>query len=364
MKRNRPSKAVSRGTDTDRSRHIPVLLSEVIESLGPKDGELYIDGTFGAGGYSRAILEAANCRVLGFDRDITAVRAAATLCQQFPGRLRVINRAFSEMEEFGRIEETPNDQPLISGPFVDGVVLDIGVSSMQLNEAERGFSFQKDGPLDMRMSAAIDPLTGQATDAGTSAADFVNTAGEDFIANVIYAYSEEKKSRWIARAIVKARTEKPFTRTLELADLVLKVFHGRKVDGHHPATRTFQALRIYINDELGELARGLAAAERMLKPGGRLVVVTFHSLEDRIVKRFINSRMGKESRGSRHFPEQSIKSTRPSFQIVNSRPLTPSKGELDLNPRARSARLRSATRTDAAPWALDFDELEVPAPKT
>ena len=363
MKRKPSSKAASRGTETEVKRHIPVLLSEVLESLKPKDGELYIDGTFGAGGYSRVLLEAADCRVLAFDRDITAVRAASAIAREFPNRLRVINLPFSRMEEIARIEETPNDTKLIKGPFVDGVVLDIGVSSMQLDQAERGFSFQNDGPLDMRMSAAIDPLTGGPAETGESAADFLNTADEDFIANVIYTYGEERKSRIIARAIVKARAEKPFTRTLELADLILRAFHGRKEDGRHPATRTFQALRIYINDELGELAKALSDAERILKPGGRLVVVTFHSLEDRIVKRFLSIRTGKESRGSRHYPEQSIKSERPSFQIINSRTLTPSKGELDLNPRARSARLRSATRTGAHPWPLNLDDLEVPVPK-
>jgi 16S rRNA (cytosine1402-N4)-methyltransferase len=342
--------------------HIPVLLSEVVESLAPQDNQLIIDATFGAGGYSRAILDAADCRVLAFDRDITAVRAAAEICQQYPNRLNVINMPFSRMEEFARIEETPNDTPLIEGPFVDGVVLDIGVSSMQLDQAERGFSFQTDGPLDMRMSAAIDPLTGGAAETGESAADFINSADEDAIANVIYTYGEERKSRIIARAIVKARAEKPFTRTLELADLVLRVFHGRKEDGRHPATRTFQALRIYINDELGELAKALSDAERILKPGGRLVVVTFHSLEDRIVKKFFTARSGKESRGSRHLPEQSIKSIQPSFRIVNSRPLTPSKGELDVNPRSRSARLRCAIRTEAPSWALDLDDLAVPLP--
>ena len=345
------------------SRHIPVLLAEVIESLAPKAGDLIIDGTFGAGGYARGLLEAADCRVLAFDRDITAVRAAAAITQEFPNRLRVINRPFSHMEEIGRIEETPNGRPLIEGSFADGVVLDIGVSSMQLDQAGRGFSFMHDGPLDMRMSAAIDPLTGEAADTGESAADFINRAEEETIANVIYAYGEEKKSRWIAKAIVKARAEKPFTRTLELADLVLRVFHGRKVDGRHPATRTFQALRIYINDELGELAHALAAAERILKPGGRLVLVTFHSLEDRIVKRFLSERSGKEKGTSRYLPVQSIQLQAPSFQIVNSRPLTPSQGELDLNPRSRSARLRAAIRTEAPPWPLDLDNLEVPKPE-
>lgn len=343
-------------------RHIPVLSAEVLENLKPQDGELFIDGTFGAGGYSRAILESANCRVLAFDRDITAVRAAAGLTGEFSGRLTVINKLFGEMEEFARIEHTPNNAPRIEEPFVDGVVLDIGVSSMQLDEAERGFSFQHDGPLDMRMSAPADPLTGAAAETVQSAADFINTADEETIANVIYTYGEEHKSRAIARAIVKARTVAPLTRTTHLAEAVSRVFHGRKIDGRHPATRTFQALRIYVNDELGELARGLSAAERLLKPGGRLVAVTFHSLEDRIVKKFFSSRSGKEIRGSRHFPEQLIKLEQPSFRIVNSRPLTPSKGELDLNPRARSARLRAAIRTDAAPWSLDLALIEVPQP--
>jgi 16S rRNA (cytosine1402-N4)-methyltransferase len=351
MKRAGVPGGAPRRTDGLRTRHIPVLLSEVVESLAPRDNNLIIDGTFGAGGYSRAILDAANCRVLAFDRDITAVRAADDICNQYPDRLRLVNQPFSRMEEFARVAETPDGAAPIEGPFVDGVVLDIGVSSMQLDEAERGFSFQSDGPLDMRMSAD-----------GESAADFVNSADEETIANVIYTYGEEHRSRAIARAIVKVRTETPFTRTLELADVVLRVFHGRKVDGRHPATRTFQALRIYINDELGELAKALSAAERILKPGGRLVVVTFHSLEDRIVKKFFTSRSGKESRGSRHLPEQSIKCDAPSFQIFNARPLTPSKGELDVNPRARSARLRSAIRTEAPPWPLDPDDLAVPVP--
>lgn len=362
MRRRGAPGGAPRSTDTVRDRHIPVLLSEVVESLAPADDQLFIDGTFGAGGYSRAILDAANCRVLGFDRDITAVRAAAPMLAEFSDRLRLMNRPFSDMEQAARDVErevlgVPGDQY-----FVDGVVLDIGVSSMQLDQAERGFSFQNDGPLDMRMSAAVDPLTGNAVDAGMSAADFVNTAEEEIIANVIYTYGEEHKSRSIARAIVRARTEKPFTRTLELADVVSRVFHGRKIDGRHPATRTFQALRIYVNDELGELATALHAAERILKPGGRLVVVTFHSLEDRIVKKFFSSRTGKESKGSRHLPEQSIKSERPSFQIFNGRPLTPSKGECEVNPRARSARLRAGIRTDAAPWPLNLDDLAVPQP--
>jgi 16S rRNA (cytosine1402-N4)-methyltransferase len=217
---------------------------------------------------------------------------------------------------------------------------------MQLDDADRGFSFQAEGPLDMRMSRD-----------GPTAADVVNTLDEETLASVLYELGEERRSRAIARAIVKARSESPLQTTRALADLVGRVLGGRKADGRHPATRTFQALRIHVNDELGELSRGLSAAERCLQPGGRLVVVTFHSLEDRIVKKFFAARSGKDSRGSRHLPEQSIKSASPSFRILNQRPLTPSKGELELNPRARSARVRSAVRTDAAPWPPD----ELPA---
>jgi 16S rRNA (cytosine1402-N4)-methyltransferase len=322
----------------ERPRHIPVLLSEVIEGLAPRDGETYIDGTFGAGGYTRAILQVADCNVIAIDRDETAIEGASALKAEVGDRLTLNLSPFSELDA------------VVAKP-VDGVVLDIGVSSMQLDNAERGFSFMHDGPLDMRMSRM-----------GASAADFINSADEEEIANVIFGYGDERRSRAIARAIVKRRAEKTFERTSELADAVSRVFHGRKIDGRHPATRTFQALRIYVNDELGELAAALAAAERILKPGGRLCVVTFHSLEDRIVKKFFAMRAGKESRASRHLPEQSIKSAAPSFRIVNSRPLTPSKGELDLNPRARSARLRSAIRTDAAVWPLDLDALGVPRP--
>jgi 16S rRNA (cytosine1402-N4)-methyltransferase len=224
---------------------------------------------------------------------------------------------------------------------------------MQLNQPERGFSFQADGPLDMRMSLK-----------GATAADVVNGLGEEELANILYLYGEERRSRAIARAIVKARTDAPFATTRSLADLVTRVLGGRKEDGRHPATRTFQALRIYVNDELSELAQGLSAAERCLKPGGRLVVVTFHSLEDRIVKRFFTSRAGKEIGTSRHLPEQSLKSKLPSFRIVNSRPLTPSKGELEVNPRARSARARVGVRTEAPAWAADDADLGLPSIET
>ncbi len=331
---NDPRRTANRRVE---GKHIPVLLSEVLTGLAPKAGATYIDCTFGAGGYSRAILDAADCNVLALDRDPRAVRDAVAVCNQFPNRLTVVHAPFSRLEEVARAtlltHSTEGDPSQFTPP--DGIVFDIGVSSMQLDEAERGFSFQNDGPLDMRMSGD-----------GESAADFVNTAEQDEIADVIYKYGEEHKSRWIAHAIVKARSEKPFTRTLELAATVSRVFHGKRTDGKHPATRTFQALRIYINDELGELEKGLAAAERLLKPGGRLVVVTFHSLEDRIVKRFLIDRCGLTPGGSRYLPE-SIKISNPSFRIVNSRPLTPEKGELDVNPRARSARLRAAIRTEA-----------------
>ncbi len=320
-----------------KARHIPVMLPEVLEALSVKPNETYIDGTFGAGGYARAILEAADCRLIAFDRDTTAVQAAAPLSEEFKGRLTLVNRPFSQMEEGARAAvrlEAPKE-----GPLVDGIVLDIGVSSMQLDQAERGFSFQHDGPLDMRMAAD-----------GMTAADYINTAAEEDIANVIYEYGDERRSRAIAKAIVKTRATTPFTRTSELADLVLRVFHGRKEDGRHPGTRTFQALRIHVNDELGELSAVLRAAERLLKPGGRLVVVSFHSLEDRIVKQFLTERAGREPNASRYAPPQSIKFSQPTFRILNTRPLTPSKGELDVNPRARSARLRAAVRTQAPDW--------------
>ncbi len=325
------------GSHHGRSRHVPVLLSEVIETLQPAAGDRHIDGTFGAGGYSRAILEAADCQVLAIDRDPTAIAAGAALVAEFAGRLTLAESAFSRLDD---VAAEHGFAP------ADGVVLDIGVSSMQLDEAERGFSFQKDGPLDMRMSRA-----------GLSAADVVNGHEEAHIADVLYEFGEEHRSRAVARAIVKRRSERPFERTLDLAEVVSRALGGRRHDQKvHPATRTFQALRIYVNDELGELRRALLAAERCLRPGGRLVVVTFHSLEDRIVKQFLQKRSGAAPKGSRYLPDQSAQFDRPSFQIVNRRSLTSSKGELEVNPRARSARLRAAVRTSAPAWPAREDE--------
>ena len=303
--------------------HIPVLLPQVLTALTPKDGEIYLDGTFGAGGYSRAILEAADCRVLALDRDLTAVAASFPLRQRFPGRLTVVNSVFSRMEAVWQRFETRSP---------DGIVLDIGVSSMHLDQATRGFSFQTDGPLDMRM--------GQE---GETAADILNTYKEEDIANILWRFGDERRSRHIAHAVVKAREEALFTRTLELAKLVEKVIGRKPGDPKHPATRTFQALRMAVNAELDELTAALHAAETLLKPGGRLIVVTFHSLEDRIVKDFLRDRSERAAGGSRHLPEVTRK--QPSFRIVNQRALSPSEEEIAANPRARSAKLRAAVRT-------------------
>ncbi|WP_267397311.1 16S rRNA (cytosine(1402)-N(4))-methyltransferase RsmH [Sphingomonas sp. GC_Shp_1] len=298
--------------------HIPVLLDEVLAALAPAPGETMVDATFGAGGYTRAML-GCGARVIAFDRDPDAIAAgeAAGL-----DGLTLVHSDFSGME--AALAER-----------VDGVTMDIGVSSMQLDQAERGFSFQSDGPLDMRMSQA-----------GMSAADFLNEADEAEIADVIYHYGDEPKSRRVARAIVAAR---PLTRTAELARVVRKALGYKPHDKKDPATRTFQAIRIHINRELGELADGLAAAERVLKPGGRLAVVTFHSLEDRLVKRFLRERSGNTPSGSRHLP-QAIAAAAPSFEDVG-RAVRAGEAELARNPRSRSATLRMALRTAAPAWS-------------
>jgi 16S rRNA (cytosine1402-N4)-methyltransferase len=322
------------------ARHIPVMLSEVIEALEPRDGKHFIDGTFGAGGYSRGLLEAARCSVLAIDRDPGAARYAESLESDFPGRLKFVLGRYAEMREIAEREGIA---------AIDGVALDLGVSSMQLDEAERGFSFIQDGPLDMRMGAE-----------GPTASDLVNELPERDLAAIIATLGEEKRARAIARAILARRAEEPITRTGELADIVARVLGRRHDETKHPATRTFQALRLYLNEELLELARGLSAAEHLLKPTGRLAVVTFHSLEDRIAKRFFAARSMPAPRVSRHLPEKGGSNFLPSFRLLNRRPLSPSKDEIRLNPRARSARLRAGERTDAPPHALDLASLGVP----
>ncbi|MBV9347501.1 MAG: 16S rRNA (cytosine(1402)-N(4))-methyltransferase RsmH [Pseudolabrys sp.] len=299
--------------------HIPVLGRRVVEYLAPKPDNLYIDATFGAGGYSRALLDA-GARVIGIDRDRTAITAGYALVQESAGRLTLVEDQFSNLEAAA------------GGQKADGVVFDLGVSSMQLDRAERGFSFRHDGPLDMRMGGD-----------GPSAADLIAAASERDLASVIAILGEERHARAVARAIVKDRAGNPFTTTLQLAELVARVVRHKPTE-IHPATRTFQALRIFINDELGELTAALGAAERVLKPGGRLVAVSFHSLEDRIVKTFLADR-GKSPAGSRHAPETQPRT--PTFQALTKKPVVADEHEIAANPRARSAKLRAAERTSA-----------------
>ncbi|MGI9426960.1 MAG: 16S rRNA (cytosine(1402)-N(4))-methyltransferase RsmH [Hyphomicrobiaceae bacterium] len=323
-------------------RHIPVLLAEVLKTLQPADGCVYIDGTFGAGGYSRAMLDAADCRVIAFDRDPDAIRDGGCLVETYAPRLQLVQQPFGEMADSSAVK---------TAGMVDGIVLDIGVSSMQLDQPGRGFSFQSDGPLDMRMFGE--------TEDRPSAADLVNGLPQETLADIIFYFGDERRARAIAAAIVKARAGGPIMRTVALAELCSRVYGRRPKDGIHPATRTFQALRIAVNDELGELVRGLTAAECILQPGGRLVVVTFHSLEDRIVKRFFAARSGRSGGTSRHLPAQAPKEP-PGFQIVNQRPLLPSNQETAANPRARSAKLRAGVRTDADAIALNPTDLGLP----
>lgn len=304
------------------ARHIPVLLPAVLEALSPKAGETIVDGTFGAGGYSAAILKR-GATVIGVDRDPTAIAAASSLVSDSRGFLKLVEARFGDLEAVveGQV-----------GASVDGVVLDIGVSSMQIDRPERGFSFQKDGPLDMRMG-----------DTGPTAADVVNTLKVGDLARIFSFLGEERQAGPIARALERRRDEHPFETTLDLAAVVGKVVGRKPGDRIDPATRAFQALRIYVNDELGELARALLAAERVLKPGGRLVVVTFHSLEDRIVKRFIRDRSTAQG-GSRHLPDvQHV----PATFTARNKAVSASDAEASANPRARSAKLRSAVRTEA-----------------
>lgn len=301
--------------------HVSVLLNEVVDALALSPGRTVVDGTFGAGGYTRAFL-AKGAKVVAFDRDPSARRFTEGLGADF----RLVEARFSEM-----------DVELGEGS-VDGVALDLGVSSMQLDEADRGFSFLRDGPLDMRMG-----------DVGPTAADLVNTAEPEELARIIWLYGEERQSRRIAKAIARRREEQPFTRTVELAEFVEQVLGGRRGAKVHPATRTFQGLRIAVNDELAELEAGLAAAEKVLKVGGRLAVVTFHSLEDRIVKSFLAVRAGRTPAGSRHAPP--VEATQaPSFDLIFNGAQAPSDEEVRDNPRARSAKLRAAVRTAAPVW--------------
>lgn len=303
------------------SQHIPVLLTEVIEALNIKADGLYVDATFGRGGYTRAML-AKNARVIGIDRDPEAIAEGEKL-QAANGNFRMLRGAFGDL-----------DQHLANAKvdFIDGIVFDIGVSSPQIDTAERGFSFAKDGPLDMRMD----------TTAGKSAADLVNSLPEAELADILYKYGEERQSRRIARAIVDAR---PITRTLQLREVIHSVMK-RNPDGIDTATRSFQALRIAVNDELGELERGLVAAEKVLRPGGRLAVVSFHSLEDRIVKDFLRERSGKAALPSRHLPAAPVATS--YFTLIGKQPVTPTDEECARNPRARSSRLRVAERTGEA----------------
>lgn len=321
------------------ARHAPVLLAEVVEALVPVRGGVVLDGTFGAGGYTRALLEADPQRhVIAVDRDPDAIASGQALVRAMAPRLTLVPGRFGDLEtivdEFAR-EHAPEG--------LSGVVLDIGVSSMQLDEAERGFSFRLDGPLDMRMEQA-----------GPSAADLVNEAEEATLADVFYHYGEERRARAIARGIVEARRRKPFETTRELADLVAR-FVRADPHGPHPATRAFQALRIAVNDELGELVRALHAAERVLAPGGRLVVVTFHSLEDRIVKQFLAGRAGRNPGGSRHLPAAAP--IQPTFRLATKGPVVPSDAEILANPRARSAKLRAGERL-AAPAQAPLGAVE------
>jgi 16S rRNA (cytosine1402-N4)-methyltransferase len=310
---------------TQPGAHIPVLLAEVIAALKPHDDGLYLDGTFGAGGYSEAMLRSADCRVVALDRDPAAVARGEDMAKLYAGRLTLIEGRFSEMERL---------LAPLGVTQLAGVALDLGVSSMQIDDPARGFSFRADGPLDMRMGRT-----------GRSAADLVNSADEGELASLIRDYGEERFARRIARAIVAAR---PLNRTNDLAAAIRSVVPD--TGGIDPATRTFQALRIAVNEELDELDRGLAAAERLLEPGGRLGVVAFHSLEDRRVKDFLRRRSADAPRASRHAP--ATRGPAPSFTLVTRKPIAPSAEEIARNPRARSARLRAAERTGAPAWEI------------
>lgn len=312
--------------------HIPVLLRPLLDAVAPVEG-VWIDGTLGAGGYAQGLLEAGAERVIGIDRDPLALEMAREWAGAYGDRVTLVQTTFSHMDD--------------AGDAVDGVVLDLGVSSMQLDRAERGFSFMKDGPLDMRMSQA-----------GPSAADLVNGAEEAALADILYLYGEERASRRIAKSIVKAREVEPIKTTAALAEICERSLPRAKPGQAHPATRTFQALRIAVNDEYAELVEGLEAAERALRPGGKLAVVTFHSIEDRIVKRFLQMKSDSGGGGSRHAPAEAERE--PQFTLTHRKAIGPDKDELAVNPRSRSAKLRVATRTDAAPSPAERKALGMP----
>ncbi len=326
--------------ETIHPPHVPVMLAEVLSALSPHDDGTYVDGTFGAGGYTRAILAAARTRVIAIDRDPSAIRGGQALVAEYSPRLSLREGRFADMEA------------LVGDERIDGVVLDIGISSMQIDEAERGFSFLRDGPLDMRMAQA-----------GTSAADAINTLPQETLSNIIYVFGEEPRARAIARAIVDVRKEGPITTTHGLVKAIERATGRPRPDKIHPATRTFQALRIHVNGELAELVDALHAAERLLPAGGRLVVVTFHSLEDRIVKRFFASRGGKLPAGSRHLPDV-VKGPAPSFELPFKGHLGASEEEARANPRARSAKLRAGIRTAAPAMPSIAAEIGLDVPGT
>jgi 16S rRNA (cytosine1402-N4)-methyltransferase len=307
--------------------HVPVLLTEAVEALEVQAGGVYVDGTFGAGGYARALIDC-GAKVMAIDRDPSAIRAGAALVAASGGQLQLVEARFGDL---GAVVKR------LGVEVVDGVVLDIGVSSMQLDEAARGFSLRFEAPLDMRME-------GQ----GRTASEILREEDEATIADILFYFGEERAARRIARAIVADRKAAPFTSTLQLAQLIARVAPARRGELTHPATRAFQALRIAVNDELGELARGLAAAERLIKPGGRLVAVTFHSLEDRILKLFFADRSGRGRAASRLLPGESAEAL-PTFEVPRGQPIEPSEGEALANPRSRSAKLRFGIRTGALP---------------
>ncbi|MDR7040109.1 16S rRNA (cytosine1402-N4)-methyltransferase [Methylobacterium sp. BE186] len=327
MRRPAKGQGSAEGRGSPAAPHVPVLLGPVLEALDLARPGLSVDGTFGAGGYTRALLAAhPEERVVAIDRDPGAVAGGQGLVAEAGGRLRLVPGRFGDLDAI---------LPDLGEAGADRVVLDIGVSSMQLDQAERGFSFRHDGPLDMRMERA-----------GASAADLVNGSEEAELADILFHYGEERRARAVARAIIERRRRARIETTADLADLVAGVVRADPASGIHPATRTFQGLRIAVNDELGELVRALHAAERALRPGGRLAVVTFHSLEDRIVKQFFSARSGRAVQASRHVPSVERPVPR-SFEPVTKGPVLPSEAEMAENPRARSAKLRAAERTDA-----------------